>query len=73
VRMAFEDRTIRIPNERLLRADLRAIRKEQTSSGNGRFSADRGVNGHADRFWALALALHATKRKSAPLEITIGY
>jgi phage FluMu gp28-like protein len=73
VRMAFEDRTIRIPNERLLRADLRAIRKEQTSSGNVRFSADRGQNGHADRFWALALALHATKRKHAPLEITIGY
>ncbi|MGZ4965105.1 MAG: phage terminase large subunit family protein [Limisphaerales bacterium] len=73
VRMAFEDRTIRIPNDRLLRADLRAIRKEHTSSGNVRFSADRGQNGHADRFWALALALHATKRKSAPLEITIGY
>ena len=73
VRMAFEDRTIRIPNDRLLRADLRAIRKEHTSSGNVRFSADRGANGHADRFWALALALHATKRKSAPLEITIGY
>ncbi len=73
VRMAFEDRTIRIPNDRLLRTDLRAIRKEHTSSGNVRFSADRGQNGHADRFWALALALHATKRKSAPLEITIGY
>jgi phage FluMu gp28-like protein len=73
VRMAFEDRTIRIPNDRLLRADLRAIRKEHTASGNVRFSADRGVNGHADRFWALALALHATKRKCAPLEITIGY
>jgi phage FluMu gp28-like protein len=73
VRMAFEDRTIRIPNCKDLRADLRAIRKEYTSSGNVRFSADRGQNGHADRFWALALALHATKRGNPPLEITIGY
>jgi phage FluMu gp28-like protein len=59
VRAAFEDRTLRIPNDKLIRADLRAIRKETTSSGNIRFTADRGKNGHADRFWALALALHA--------------
>ena len=29
------------------------------AAGNIRFSADRGENGHSDRFWALALALHA--------------
>jgi len=61
VRAAFEDRTVRVPNRAEIRSDLRAIRKETTASGNIRFTADRGANGHSDRFWALALALHAGK------------
>lgn len=63
VRAAFEDRSIRIPNDDKIRADLRAIKKETTASGNIRFTADRGKNGHADRFWGLALSLHAAKTK----------
>jgi hypothetical protein len=61
LRAAFEDRTVRIPNTPQIRSDLRAIKKETTASGNIRFTADRGKNGHSDRFWALALALHAAK------------
>lgn len=61
VRAAFEDKNIRIPNDKFIRADLRSIKKETTLSGNVRFTADRGKNGHADRFWALALAMHAGK------------
>ena len=56
---AFEDLNIKIPFDKNLRADLRAIKKETTSAGNIRFSADRGMNGHSDRFWAGALAVHA--------------
>ncbi len=63
LRAAFEDRALRIPDNDHVRSDLRAIKKETTASGNIRFSADRGANGHADRFWALALALHAGKTK----------
>jgi phage FluMu gp28-like protein len=62
VRAAFEDRSVRIPNDPFIRADLRAVKKETTAAGNIRFTADRGKNGHSDRFWALALALHAGKR-----------
>ncbi len=61
LRTAFEQRTIRTPNENVIRADLRSVRKEITASGNIRFSAGRSENGHADRFWALALALYAAK------------
>jgi phage FluMu gp28-like protein len=61
VRSAFEDRSARIPSDPLIRSDLRAIKKETTASGNIRFTADRGKNGHSDRFWGLALALHAGK------------
>lgn len=66
VRAAFEDRTVRVPADKKVEADLRAIKKETTPSGNVRFGADRGVNGHADRFWALALAVHAGKRVGVP-------
>ncbi|MGH8019576.1 MAG: terminase large subunit domain-containing protein [Opitutaceae bacterium] len=66
LRAAFEDKTVRIPNRNEIRADLRAIKKETTAAGNIRFTADRGKNGHADRFWALALALHAGKNATAP-------
>jgi len=68
VRAAFEDRSIRIPYTNAIRADLRSIKKETTAAGNIRFSADRGPGGHADRFWALALALHAGKRGGGPVE-----
>ena len=37
-----------------------------TAAGNIRFSADRSENGHSDRFWALALALHAKGRNDGP-------
>lgn len=62
VRSAFEDRTVRVPNDPKIRSDFRAIKKETTTSGNVRFTADAGENGHSDRFWALALCKHASKR-----------
>lgn len=63
VRSAFEDGAIRIGfDDDALVSDIRAIRKETTASGKVRFAADRGEGGHADRFWALALAMHAGKK-----------
>lgn len=59
VRGGMEDRKIRIPYKPEIRADLRAVTKVTTPSGNIRFTAERSENGHADRFWALALAVHA--------------
>jgi phage FluMu gp28-like protein len=65
VRAAFEYRNLRIPDNKFIRSDLRGIRKETTTSGNIRFTGERGKDGHCDRFWALALALHAGKRNPA--------
>jgi len=59
LRCAFEDRTIRIPDDRLVAADLRSIRKTVTAGGNIRFEGERQNNSHADRFWAASLALEA--------------
>lgn len=59
VRGNMEDRTLRIPDDPKIRADLRQVTKQVTTAGNIRFTAERTPDGHADRFWALALALHA--------------
>jgi phage FluMu gp28-like protein len=61
LRAAFQDRTARIPDDPKIIASHRAIRKEVTVSGNVRFVAESTAAGHADDFWAHALALHAAK------------
>lgn len=59
VRGKMEDKKVRIPYKPEIRADLRAVTKVTTAAGNIRFTAERSKNGHADRFWANALAIHA--------------
>lgn len=59
VRSRMEDRTVRIPFDAKVRADLRSVTKQTTAAGNVRFTAERTPDGHADRFWALALAIEA--------------
>lgn len=68
VRAAFEDKAVRIPRDDQIRGDLRGIRKTTTGAGNIRFEADSGPDGHSDRFWALALALHAAGDAAGPVE-----
>ena len=57
---------MRIPDDRAVIASHRAIRKETTAAGNIRFMAESTDDGHADDFWAHALALHAGKSLEAP-------
>ncbi len=59
LRAKMEDRRLRIPYDKNIRADLRAVTKTTTAAGNIRFTAERTKDGHSDRFWALALAVHA--------------
>jgi len=62
LRAAFEDKKIRIPRDAELRADLRGIRKQVTSSGNIRFDGE-SEGSHCDRFWAKALRQNALSRR----------
>lgn len=68
VRGAMEDRRLKIPFDPVIRADLRAVSKVTTPSGNIRFTAERTAAGHADRFWGLALAVEAA---STPNQVPI--
>jgi len=67
LRRKIEDRAIRIPPDFKLREDLHSIKKIVTASGAIRFDAARSENGHADRFWALAMAIHAISPDSGPI------
>lgn len=72
VRGRMQDRTLRIPYDPKIRADLRSVTKQTTASGNIRFTAERTPDGHADRFWSLALAIEAASVPVAPIEFTPG-
>jgi phage FluMu gp28-like protein len=55
----FERRAIRIPPDQELINDIVKVKKKATIAGNVRFEADTTAEGHADRFWSLALAIQA--------------
>lgn len=68
LRRRFEDRLLRIPADREIREDIHSVRKVTTAAGNIRFDAVRTDElGHADRFWALALAVHAGSSPAGPI------
>lgn len=60
-RRKYEDRLVRIPSRREIREDLHSVKKISTAAGHIRYDASRSEagGGHADRFWASALGLHA--------------
>lgn len=64
LRTVMEDRNLRIPDDEALREDLHSVKKVQTDSNIIRFDVDSArTDGHADRFWSLALALFAAIKK----------
>jgi len=72
VRTAFEDRSIRVPDDDLFETDLRMIKKE-TVGDKVRYVAedeDNEGDSHADRFWALALMMHAGKTSGGPTQFS---
>ena len=55
----FQRGHLSIPGHRPLIDDLHSIQRTITLSGNVRYAAPREEGSHADRWTALALALHA--------------
>lgn len=54
------EKRLKIPREdKALQRDLASIKRIITTAGNVRYDAPRTAEGHGDRAWALALAVHA--------------
>lgn len=71
LKQRLEDRALRIPPRPELRADLHTVKREMGATGAPRLVAERTEAGHADRFWALALACAAAgARGDAPTVAT---
>ncbi len=69
LREDVEDKHLRIPPDDALRRDLHSVRTEAGPTGAPRLMAERGeTDGHADRFWALALACAAAADGAGPIE-----
>ena len=58
----LEERRLRIPYDPQIRRALGAVKRYTTALGHFRFDAARTEEGHADHFWALALACAAESR-----------
>lgn len=68
LRLGFEDQKERIPKNLHIREALHSVRRVVTSAGNVRYDAERNERGHADHFWAKALAKHAAGSQGGPIE-----
>ena len=66
IKQQFEDKKTRTPVDKAIRESHHAVRKLTTIAGNPRFDADRTEVGHADEFWAHALAVHAAEDMMQP-------
>jgi phage FluMu gp28-like protein len=72
VKQAFEERTVRIPDNREVRADINSVKRFVTPAGNVRFDAEHTDRGHADRFWALAMVVNAASEPTAHFDEVAG-
>ena len=64
-----EDVEIRIPKSTAVRQDLHAVRRAAGPTGAPRLVATEDTDGHADRFWAAALACAAAETEPAVYEL----
>ena len=59
LKIAFENERVAIPRDRELTGQIHSIKKTPTEAGYARFDTERSERHHADKFWGLALAVHA--------------
>ncbi|MCH7595455.1 MAG: hypothetical protein IID35_02760 [Planctomycetes bacterium] len=72
LRLAVESQRIRIPNDDRIRNDWHSVERSITPSGHFRLTAPRSRDGHADRFWAAAMAIHAADLGGGAFEAQPG-
>ena len=67
-----EDGNLRIPVCDKIRNDLHSVQRRVTAAGHVRYQAPAGGDEHADRFWALSLAVHAAAEQPVKVEGILG-
>jgi phage FluMu gp28-like protein len=66
LKVAFEQRRLRVPVSRTIREDLHSVHRVTTASGNITYRAPNTADGHADRCTGLALAVRAAGTGGGP-------
>lgn len=59
IKIGLQRKEFILPNDKNLHHQIHSIRRIPTVGGHFRYDADRDENGHADSFWAFALANNA--------------
>jgi phage FluMu gp28-like protein len=72
IKMLFQQKRVPIPMDRDLAYQIHSIKKKVTPSKNLVFDTERNEKHHADKFWALALALAGIKGPISPAPATAG-
>ncbi len=68
----LQRRDVTMPRDRDLVAQIHAIKRRVLPSGKVSFDAERNARGHADRFWAVALACQRERPADKPRAGEIG-
>lgn len=71
IRTKCEDRSMRIPHCDRIKNDLHSVERSVTKTGEIQLYAPRSDDGHADRFWAAALAIRAASQPGGPIDVAI--
>jgi phage FluMu gp28-like protein len=69
VKTDMESRSLLIPESLAVRRSIQSVKRFVGATGNIRFDAARSEAGHADEFWALALANAAAQQASSRVPI----
>lgn len=72
LKAVFVDKLIRIPPDQQLREDLHSVKRLVSDTGNIRYEGHT-EEGHADRFWSLALAVYSAKETHKAITPIVFY
>jgi phage FluMu gp28-like protein len=71
-KISLQRRDVTLPRDRELVGQIHAIKRRVLPSGKVSFDAERNARGHADKFWAVALACQKERQAHGPRPGEIG-
>jgi len=71
-KILLQRKDVSLPRDREMVAQIHSIKRHVLPSGKVSFDAERTGRGHADRFWAIALACQIERGPAPSTATTIG-